>query len=584
VTIIRLPRFDPGIYSIGVARWYPTTVYHNIEWEFNRRYEVVSGHEYIDSNTGELKFSENQYQTGVFPTKYRTMYGYAFAYDGIMYDNTAHNLKHAMSRHFKKKTMDEYESTIFAVTDFDQYLENMKDGWHNSPAREECLSVLLREYGHHYYCKDLREASRELCLVPHKKQKLRQDEVEKLEKSHIWCETMWTLYVNWKIKYLEIAKVNKDPRIIVDCAIPNSLPRVHFSESFKKHIADKEIDVNGVRVMFCSNVSPAGVQRGLHWLSMASSNIAIVYYSDDAVIRIGNQYYNVDIASNDSSHNRDSLNFYCDVSCMSSENRENFLAIIFAKIKLTNPDKQMDNEHRVRMRTQQKCFIRPISGLLPSGIGDTTVINDLQYPRLAYAISKCVERYGANRRMIHIAGATFGFRFTTEVCDRVEKIQFLKMSPSRNFGRVIPNLGMLFRYSGCCEGNVVVPDAYKNHKYEFYQSLLTYGYFKFFMYKPLLKLCPYYDVLHKDEELYRANIRKIDMNWVMWDHRLEQQLELTPEDVYGRYNLTTSDISHFEELLNSTGIGKLIWCNLVDIVLKADYGHSWGADQGFPMY
>lgn len=567
----KLPKYDTGLYNLGLCRWYPCTVNKPITWSFNNRFEAISGDEYFTD--GILNFPVRIKHPNRLPTKYRTFIGYGFAYNAVMYDNNSINLRHALSRHLKKKTPEPYELFLGPPDLFDDILEVNKSEFYTSSKSDDYANHLIREYGPYDDVEDLREASIRLSQVTHPKRKLRESAVKDLQNSNAWVTDVWSNHVVWKIKFLETAKPNKDPRIIVDCSVVNSLPRVSFAEGFKKHISDKQIVYNNCIFWFNSNVSPGAVADSLRKLYTSDSVISCCYYSDDAVIKIGRVCYNVDIASNDSSHSIDVFSFYERVSNMPEEHVKNLRSIILSDIWLLNPDNMKGYIDNKISRTE-RVVLRSKTGYLPSGLGDTTVCNCLIYPVLCMVMSDLIDNgHEPNENLVYLAGLRFGFRFTCVKCHTVEELQFLKMSPARNLSLAVPNLGMLLRYSGFCKDEIpssIVATTY-TERCKVFQTLLTYGFFSRFFYEPLIVLCPYYTSYNELPKI------QLDVSWEYWNEA--EQVVLTTQDVYARYQVSQYEIFEFESLVSGSTVGTMIWCSLVDKVMEADYGLSWSATE-----
>lgn len=199
---------------------------------------------------------------------------------------------------------------------------------------------------------------------------------------------------------------------------------------------------------------------------------------------------------------------------------------------------------------------------------------------MAYALNKyCLENnVFPSKEIFQLVGLLIGFRFTFESVTHNGKMQFLKHSPISISNKLIamPNLGMLLKYSGKCKGNlpeINFPSFIKNmiDKFKFYQSLLTYGFFKIFRYKPWMILCPFFDYLDRNNYEIPARIQS---KFIVFDTSF--QVSLTIEQAYSRYDQVTElDILEFEELLSQSTFGSAISCSLVDKVIEADYGYTW---------
>jgi hypothetical protein len=568
---------------MGIGRWYPLTITREPQWEVNDRFEILSGHKFFIN--GYLRFPINVKHPNKMPMKYRTNFGYSFAHSGVMYDNNAINLTHALSRHMKKKVPEPLELEVltnFEAEEFDQFLENSKRNWYSSPDRAVCLDILLKYYGIHQYQFNIIEAAYLLSLEPHPKIKARKSDIKNMENSNKWNQDLWSDFISWFIKFLEIAKFLKDPRLVVDCNMSNSMSRVHFAQSYKNFISAKRIQFSEESEMFYGNkVDPVSIADYLEEIETTQLRILLINNSDDACLSLDNRKYNLDIISNDSTHSYDTYLFYKDVSNMPEDSYKHLLSIISAPIRIDNPSNSKGTTNTPK-KNNQKVYLRSKTGYLPSGLGDTTICNNLIYPVLVYNLTKImIEKKGTKLTPHDVvrAGLNFGFRFSCEECYIPQDLQYLKMSLSNSFPKLgIPNLGILLRYSGLIEGDVPKFSRFNSNlklRIEYFQSLLTYGFFKSFYYKPLIRLCPMYEYLHSNQQVYYQDI--ILLRDLVNQHLqyTSVQRNLTSDDIYMRYNLTPTQILVFEELVSKTGYGNVIYCELVDIVLLKDYGLKW---------
>ncbi len=603
VTFFRMSHRGCGIYHEGPAVWLPVSIdklptYKGHTWKFNKRFKILKGKQFFDENSGALVFPVNK---DYAPTKYVTCLGWRFAHGGVIYDKNNRNIQAAMSRHFKLKTPESSEdqdeignlgSFGISVNDsnFDKLLSRNGPLWVDSVAADIAYTC-RRWLGEFQYDYDPRVASIELAKEIHSKRLLRENEVQKLLLNGEWDKKLWVKYLEWKIKYLEIAKAKKDPRIIVDATVANSLPRVHFANRWKQFTADKEIIFGHVRVIFRSSPNPVDIAKVFEEAWNSTYLVQIIHYSDDAIITIKTKYgievYNVDIASNDSSHNWSTFRLYALVSNMNPEQQRNLFGVVSTPFKVVSSD------------GLYYATFKTLTGYLPSGIGDTSTCNNLMYALLAYTwnylLTGELEEYFHDGlipveyrpllrnsiKLMTLAGFYMGFRFSYQRARRFEDMQFLKNSAIRRGEKIysVPNLGILLRYSGCIEGDVPkkIP-GFTSTSYEFraamLQTLLTYGFFKYYRYEPLLKyLCPYFQTVSKNESDYVGIMEKLGER-----HSLKQDrpvLFLTRDEFYARYNVTCAQIDEFEYLVSKHGLGKIVECELIDVVLQADYGLTW---------
>jgi hypothetical protein len=579
-----MPRHDPGVYPMGLCLWLPTDVVKKHDWAFNKRYKCIKGKQFFDNETGEVKFTD--YREDKMPRKRKTMFGPFVGMNAVIHDNTAYGVGRMLSRHFKvkipesKADQDEIGNLAFygiRVDDknFDQYLrDNQKDLYLS--CSQKVTDAVVGQIGDHNYMYDLIDASILLSLEPHIKMMLRQGAVKLMKMNGKWVCKLWTETVEWKMKYIEIAKANKDPRVIVDCGVENSLPRVHFANSFKEHTKFKTMIFGRVLVKYAPASSLIDLNEVFELVCNDDNvqDITIINSSDDAIICFRHngvwKRFNVDISSNDSSHSWFTFYFYSLVSGMNEDQYQNLLAVMGSDFVVKNPSKGPDG------KTETMVF-KTLEGLLPSGIGDTTVSNNCVYLFLAYILNEyLILGFEPRIELLTLAGFKMGFRFSYQFIETLGDMQYLKYSPIMLKGKIMamPNLGTLLRYSGGCEGDIQTggfPTWTKGDyrvKCAYAQSLLTYGFFKKFLYLPLVyTLCPYYDYLSRNQhKLSRYEEVSSD---------IQPQLIVGREQFYSRYDVSDTDIDEFEGLFRNAGAGDCIFCHLIDVVLEKDYGISW---------
>lgn len=586
----QLEKRNPGMYKEGPMRWMPSDVKGEHTWTFNKRFKIIKGKEYFNEETGELIFPDNgkiyendiHYMTKKFK-KFIFRFGWGFAHSGVIYNNSNRNIQAMLSRHFQvklpKNSVDQDEIGNLAyygikvdASNFDMNLRTNQNNWYRIHT-SHLTSILRVSFGVHEYHFDIREAAIFLAAEPHQKKKLREKALQELILSQAWVRSVWTKTLTWKIKFIEIAKADKDPRVIVDANAENSLPRVHFANSWKGHTADKLIDFGRVKVKFCSSPNPIDIREVFKESLESTDGITILNYSDDAIISIvvngKREIYNVDISSNDSSHGFAVFECYAQASNMDRDQKENLFAVIKNNFVIHDENKELF------------AIFKPLEGYLPSGIGDTTVCNNMVYCMVGYALNLLISLgHEADIKLLTFAGYLCGFRFSYEKTSKIGDLQFLKNSPFLRHETIysLPNLGILLRYSGCCENQLPAinyPEFVKTFqdKCAFFQTLLTYGFFKFFRYEPLMNLCPFFQYLNRNEDKHKDELEKYKKDSLSYDTR--EVLYLLRNEIYGRYDVSDDDIDEFEYYVSIVGYGDLIYCPLVDIVIKKDYGLKW---------
>jgi len=373
---------------------------------------------------------------------------------------------------------------------------------------------------------------------------------------------VYTLMLYWMMKSGEMAKFNKYPRVVVDCNTENSLPRVSASATIKENSYESYV-FDDIECQYSVPGNNAGFNEVFDMSWDSNRRVFINHNSDDSLLTINpnlgaRRVYNVDIAANDSSHTLESFVTYSKFYGLSDNHHANLMGIVTSPFTI----RSAESYRKVIMRP------KPGFGYLPSGIGDTTPKNNFTWVCLAYQLSIFQHPINDIYDVVYCF-YLIGMRLTFEECFKKADMQLLKNSPCDGF--VMPNLAILFKYSGVCkQRHIPLPARHKNQDYEtqlmWYQTYLTYAYFKRYRYKPLMPLCPFFDELHKSGYIDHV---KYSHKTVILD---EEVFYPTRDDVYGRYDLGHDLILEFESLVSLVGLRRVISHPLVDEVMRRDYG------------
>jgi hypothetical protein len=565
------------------------------DWIYAHNATCVKNKKYFNEDTGRFIFSDITNKDGTrTPKKFVYKFGVSFIHGGVMYNNSAHNINCAVARFFEKQELkdEEGQMEINNLSKFGIDCANMdldKNLFINSTLWCQYNTELLKQKitdscGIHEYHYDLRDAAYLTSIEKHVKMLMRQHKFAVLKESDGYLiDSAWVELLEWKIKFLEVAKQGGFPRIIVDAIMENSLPVVHFANSWKAHTANKTIHFSKyVRVTFCASPNPDDISEMFNKILFHSEpGITIYNYSDDAIIVFLDangviKIFNIDVSKNDRLHNRHTEKTLGIVSNMPSPMLKFTLSLITAKFIVRNP--QFEKEY---------CVLKLNYDNLPSGVGTTSVSNNNVYNMGGCEMGKQYDHNNTDHNTIAFLtyiGYVIGFRFSYQEVTKPGKLQFLKNSPilredGSGLYSCMPNLGILLRYSGGVELNIppkiVFPKycdtQFKKHAYM--QSLLTFGFFKYYRYEKLCKyLCPYFENIIGFKEVRTEKNLALVRRYHDNEHNERQVIHLSSQQMYYRYDLTQLQIQIFEELVASSSCGSYIACELVDIVLLADYG------------
>jgi len=554
----------------------PSEFVKDIDWEFNNSFSCIGGHRFWEN--GIINFPESDDNELTRSIKYVTVYGWSFNVPLIIYANTANNIKHGVSRHFKKKIMENDEGClemqhlteigIDCTGDYDNMLYNNQVLWLETYGRQ--FVKKMHSYVDNDYTFDAVTAAIDICNQKHKKKPLRVSALVEMKNSGTIVHFRINPFVIWKLKYIENAKFDKPPRIIVDCTVHHSLASVHHANWWKNKIDGVRFEFGRVVVVYFAKTTIETVSKALKDIEFEDFEIAIYHYSDDALIKINDVIYNFDIKSNDSLHIFESFDNYKELTFTPPDIGEIIDKIIHSPIKIYDPSNR-----------DRKVIIQPLRGYLPSGIGDTTQKNNHVYQMLGYSLSMHQGPYTLSTVTQH--GFYIGFRFSWELCPTRYHRQFLKHSLITN-DVCMPNLGILFRYSGRVEGDlpkISYPRFITNryHRFAYFQSLLTYGFLKVYRYTPYLPLCPFFEYLSRNESEYEDFLNKKGDNYIHHNYIQKTDFYIVPttRQFYARYpELRSYMIEELESLIATTTIGISSSCEAIDIIMSRDYQLTWG--------
>jgi len=433
---------------------------------------------------------------------------------------------------------------------------------------ESCLGILNTQND------DVHEASlNTLTDTTHKRYKLRQRAWDNILMNGNVNLPLFAPRLNWFMKPYEIAKFGKFCRVVVDCHTENSLPRVAMANSVKKHLSDKLIELwPGIYYYYFSTVSPNHFQFIFDKIKHFSDfKVLLVCSSDDGCVKffdkIKSKDYTIDIATNDSSHSVLTFKSFASLFSYSSDQLQNLVSLISAPFIISNYD------------NTQNILLKPTTGYMPSGLGETSVFNS------CVALLALTALNDMNKETYDISDLTHayylvGFRITYVEILEHKHYDFLKTCPvisvDGDYGMTL--LGVLLKYSGTCKsGDIVLPKRYNNltldEKFCWYQSLLTYAFFKNFYYEPWLVLCPYFQHIDKNRSFYDPELQLLSNPHFSISHDVRRFP--TRDQFYGRYDIEDHLIDDFEFMLQSNKLYMRMNHVVVDIIMERDYGFKW---------
>lgn len=414
------------------------------------------------SNPDFFKFQDLSFPIGVATKKdgtYRTRFGPCLETEAVIYAANDNNMKYAMRR-----------QTAIRVPELIGYHSYLRDNQSNFLNSNKDFITYLRE-SYAYAFVDYKGAEQEMeehYDDPHDKRALRIQARDQLhdEGIHVDPRHVWTRNVGLKQKKAEYAKnLKKKPRSIGDFGVAASLKGFRLTGILKQAQNDTPIEFLGGVAHFCKSPDPFALETHFRELISPSKAFHFVYFSDDSCLSIWNKttkqvdYYNLDISSCDTSHGP--LLFQALVDLMPNDFTKNDMQLLVDQCGLPLQVVSVSDP-------KNKIKIIPKFPKLSSGSTITTAINNLASLLAVLSIVKNYDHPASPHRDDHgnlcdnpymvAAAAEVGYIFTgcTPLASP-HKIQFLKHSPVQDENghwRPMLNLGVLFRASGTCEGDL----------------------------------------------------------------------------------------------------------------------------------
>lgn len=418
---------------------------------------------------------------------YKTRFGPAFEHNGVIYSKCDQNQRYGMRRLTNKREPLKTGLHELLFAQQDEFVRSRKD----------FLSYLHDKYAPAF--DDYMGAEEEMYKHyndPHPKRELRvkaHDEmIEEATCSN--CDSTWLKDILWKVKPQEWAKFGKKPRCICDLGVSASLRGFVLTNILKMAQADIPIEALGGTFAFCKSPDPFELKRHFDLLYNPPKRFYFLYFSDDSCLSIRTesgdvQWFNLDISSCDASHGK---------------------AIFDALTNLVpegNPRfdmRKLVQQCKAPLRVQSNCdkdlkiTLKPKQPVLMSGSTLTTAINNLVNLLIAHSIVSdfVAAPVGVTNTSMVEAAARAGYILTgTVALEHFEDVQFLKNSPVLDTsGQWQPmlNLGVLYRASGTCNGDLPPTCGNKNVPFEqraaVFQRSLLHGSYPFCSFEILKRM------------------------------------------------------------------------------------------------
>jgi len=398
---------------------------------------------------------------------------------------------------------------------------------------------------------------------PHVKRALRRAAWMAMQAFTVSAWKTWTeiLFVRYKMKTDEIAKILKYPRAIGDLGVSLSL-RAMISMALLKRAQSlcsqidelntynivKSADVTQLVQCFSKLINPVGER----YISIFSDDACMVIQQEDGTYK----RWNGDIKSCDSSHYSSFAAFYRAAPANLKHDVLKLIHQLLLPIKISDTT---DATMKVKIKAK-------VARLL-SGSGLTTAINSFAFLSIYKSI---VVRGARTEAEIHAAARAAGWLITLEAVEDYSDFQFLKHTPiydTLGTLRALFNLGPFARGSGESRGDFpgrgTIP-----HRSRMYQYALLRGMYPRVS-SPLieaLKDATGRPTVSKHTERTVTNLLRYTTN------SSKETYEVTDQEMLRRYKLSDSEFNFITGSWAHGKTGDYFNHESLDKVLQVDYG------------
>jgi hypothetical protein len=533
----------------------------------------LSGHEYFID--GKFSFTESPIVPEVHGCHHQTVFGYAVAHNGVIYDNSARSLNRAGTR------LSVVRSTLW----YDDYLRAKQVKFLDQISSDP--DDLLTSYLKARFSAALVNWSTMLDYAlehvhdPHPKKDLRIQALQEVLDEGRSAGIVWSEQhrVAYKIKKAETAKAGKVPRCIGDLGVPSSLQGAFITKLMKNALEETPFQGINSTSRFCAKPSPRSLGKIFDIMQDPPCKYDFVYFSDDSCLTWmsdeGLLWANLDIAKCDASHTSQLFEYlyYCTPAHAKPAMRS-LIQQCSGPIVVKNPNKKGHPNYK-----KETLVIQPVEkdgktprATLLSGSTLTTLINNVANLLIGHAISLS----GATtKKDIEMAANATGYVVTVEMAHHFEQVQFLKHSPAmdtKGVYRPLLNLGVALRLSGRCHRDL---PAAKGHtlqrRAEDFQKALLSGALPRVNHPMASAMRTAADLPPIMDEQRTAPSTTLGFGH-SYLHEDDSPLHEFDNSIFKRYNLSTSQIDELLFLLSRSKYGYMYSCSGADEILRLDYG------------
>lgn len=523
---------------------------------YNERFQVIHGAQYFVN--GMLDFGDYAPRAD---GAYRTHFGPSISHAGVVYAVNSRNLSYALRRLTGCRSPE--------IPGADQLMRERQAVF--IAAHQGAAQALARQYEPYFNeYKGSYQEGFEHHADAHDKRLLR---------IHAWAEMTIenlpfgvgpvTKSVLVKQKGLEYAKPGKKPRCIGDLGVTASLVGFRLCHYLKIAQDSECFSYRGGVFRFCKSPDPFALENVFEELIHLRHRAYFVCFSDDSCLSLQGatrpRWFNLDISSCDASHT-DEL-FELIERIVPEGICRHDMELVTAQCGQTIRLVCVEDPRRV-------VLLRAVCRLLFSGSVLTTAINNLANFLIFMSIMDAdFPDTCTNGVYDGLAQAISRTGYTVTGCEPLEHpedLQFLKNSPVLDTsGRWRPmlNLGVLFRSSGTCHGDLPGRGALRDRAHVFQRGLLrcTYPYTRFELLNAMLAA-----IGDGDATLPEDFLR--DLRFKVIDNPLYPKYWATTDSILRRYRATLPDYYWALEQLRHAAYGDHLSGDFFERVLLKDYG------------
>jgi hypothetical protein len=528
---------------------------HGSDFIYNQHFRCLAGHEFFIN--GEICFPQEALVRRAKGQvrgdgSYRTIFGPSVLHNGVILENSNHNVRLAMRRLTAVRNGDLAEDLRLS--------RNQIVFFHT---HKHVVEMLRNNYAKYFddYKGMLVEAEEHHGDV-HPKRALRVqawNALMKGDRQH-FCDRLWLRDVTYKMKKQEWAKPGSVSRMIGDLGVSASLQGFRVTKHLKDAMSAEPFHYAGGIIYFCQKPTYEDLTYVFSELLHPSKRFFFCYFSDDACYAVNtkNGVYraNLDISNCDAGHGPAIFGAYPHL--VEGLARED-LSVLVEQCKLPI---------RVHDLAEPKRYVKllPLLPKLYSGSTITTSLNNFANIMIAVSIGECC---ADDQDSIISAAAAVGYTLKVDPADVFEDIQFLKHSPVRDINgmwRPLLNPGVLLRLSGVSKGDLPGSGDLRTRGRKFQSALLQGTY-------PLVRF-PLIDRMRRTTGgTDAASVRAVNRQLEHGHFGLEKETFLFhASDVYRRYRLTTAQIDDLDTQFGQATFGEQFSSDAVDLILSKDYG------------